>query len=885
MTLRRSHCKTKWGFAVSFFAKQSQHVLVSSITSSELLCSFDNSKILSVGDVLLSVNGRATPSSFSASSDKCCSTENKTWSKVIQYIQSVLCLDIVVLRYLPAQEKASSFAADPSMSSQLKRTKKVGANTTACAIAYEILHRDSVLPVESLSTKSHKLIISPTNSSSPHQQLKVHHSFSRSLPLIEDPALAAVLTSHAKNKKQQQHKINNKDLKLFHLLNYDPEDANGMRARLFINPAMDHDFKSWLQNRKKVWRRRWNIPVNFQKLPKGSLNEDEIIYCSDDEMFDNECDNPNREFWKKLGDKNNCSEESYPTFHHWLRSRQKQWTQKYSWNMQKRLKLQTKCDSVVHLQGYHQQQQNQGGVNNEELFHSWLEVRKNQWKLLRRKRHRRLEQEHLLLKRTDANISATTSYVSSKDTSFTATHNNAGTIDNDVAPSAAPLPTAASTENWIQCDKCQKWRVIPKEKGLTLDTNALPEQWYCEMNVHDLNRNTCLAPEQTMEELQHTLLSNKNNNDDLGMTNMPTANTILSHDSTLSSILVQEVQFSPKQRRKVKRVGEKQKQNQKLPKKVKKDISTNKNKKMFLCSDTLMQRIPPTVNDQISIIAVQPVPCSTRSLPSSLTTAEVVHMDAILEEQEQKELAEQKNKILPIFDLARVLDSRLGIPDDIVTHMFQYLSVTSQLNTLKQLSKSITKFVRARQSVWRQLCPPHWILPKRPRKSWCDIYVEKTRLDYMESSKQSDDVLNNAAEVILKGDQVFKFQSIVKRAVDKFGFQINYTSGVVQERNSLLNLASISGRAKIVKWLLEKKKANIETVDRGNFTPLINAAWAGDRHLVRFLLSKGANRSKLGFGHSSKALAHPDFKGLTAEGWARKRGNSNLGDLIQLGLS
>jgi len=54
---------------------------------------------------------------------------------------------------------------------------------------------------------------------------------------------------------------------------------------------------------------------------------------------------------------------------------------------------------------------------------------------------------------------------------------------------------------------------------------------------------------------------------------------------------------------------------------------------------------------------------------------------------------------------------------------------------------------------------------------------------------------------------------------------------------------------------------------------------------VRFLLSKGANRSKLGFGHSSKALAHPDFKGLTAEGWARKRGNSNLGDLIQLGLS
>jgi Ankyrin repeats (many copies) len=107
---------------------------------------------------------------------------------------------------------------------------------------------------------------------------------------------------------------------------------------------------------------------------------------------------------------------------------------------------------------------------------------------------------------------------------------------------------------------------------------------------------------------------------------------------------------------------------------------------------------------------------------------------------------------------------------------------------------------------------------------------------------------------------------------------------VVCERNSLLNLAVIYKRHKVVRWLVDQKQSDIESYDRGHFTALLNAAWAGDRQLVRFFMQRGANRSKIGFYHYTKGLAHPDFEGLTAEGWARLRGHHEIAKLIRLGL-
>jgi len=51
--------------------------------------------------------------------------------------------------------------------------------------------------------------------------------------------------------------------------------------------------------------------------------------------------------------------------------------------------------------------------------------------------------------------------------------------------------------NWVQCDACSKWRILPP----TLDVNALPAKWYCELNIFDARRNSCQAAEQTPKEV------------------------------------------------------------------------------------------------------------------------------------------------------------------------------------------------------------------------------------------------------------------------------------------------------------------------------------------------------------------------------------------------
>lgn len=129
-----------------------------------------------------------------------------------------------------------------------------------------------------------------------------------------------------------------------------------------------------------------------------------------------------------------------------------------------------------------------------------------------------------------------------------------------------------------------------------------------------------------------------------------------------------------------------------------------------------------------------------------------------------------------------------------------------------------------------------------------------------------------------------KIEKLVAKGEKDFGFHVNYVSPVVCERNCLLNLAVINRRHKIVRWLLDHKGAQIESYDRGQFTPLLNAAWSGDKPMVRLLLQRGADRSKVGFYHYSKGISSPDFKGLTAEGWARKKGFKGIAKLINLGL-
>jgi len=48
---------------------------------------------------------------------------------------------------------------------------------------------------------------------------------------------------------------------------------------------------------------------------------------------------------------------------------------------------------------------------------------------------------------------------------------------------------------WVQCDKCSKWRIIPSSAVKTL-----PAQWYCSLNTYDKKRASCDAPEQTAKQ-------------------------------------------------------------------------------------------------------------------------------------------------------------------------------------------------------------------------------------------------------------------------------------------------------------------------------------------------------------------------------------------------
>ena len=164
------------------------------------------------------------------------------------------------------------------------------------------------------------------------------------------------------------------------------------------------------------------------------------------------------------------------------------------------------------------------------------------------------------------------------------------------------------------------------------------------------------------------------------------------------------------------------------------------------------------------------------------------------------------------------------------------------------------------------------------------MYITKIRAEEEASRKQSDDLLVKANIIIEKGDQLTKLERVIRKAVKDFQFSVNYISCVVLERNSLLNLAVIDKRHRITKWLIDKKDADIETCDRGHFTPLINAAWNGDKYIVRYLLGKGCDRTKVGYNHSSRGLAPATFNGLDAEGWARKQGHDEVAELIRLGL-
>jgi hypothetical protein len=266
----------------------------------------------------------------------------------------------------------------------------------------------------------------------------------------------------------------------------------------------------------------------------------------------------------------------------------------------------------------------------------------------------------------------------------------------------------------------------------------------------------------------------------------------------------------------------------------------------------------------------------------TVVRSELFVIDAMLEDQQQRERKDALQREQRV-DISFLFDATVGCPDDVITHLLSYLDPQEHGKLLSFSSKTRAALMK-REEVWRQLCPDHWTLPRRPRKPWYELYLTQLKDETQRQRKCWDDLLSRASTILLKGDHLQTIEKLVTEAERDFRFDVNYSSGVVCERNSLLNLAVIHQRLKVAKWLVERKNADIESCDRGSFTPLLNAAWAGDKPLVRFLLQKGADRSKVGTGHYTKPLALPDFEGFTAAGWAEKRGHLEMANLIRIGL-
>ncbi len=75
-------------------------------------------------------------------------------------------------------------------------------------------------------------------------------------------------------------------------------------------------------------------------------------------------------------------------------------------------------------------------------------------------------------------------------------------------------------DNWVQCNECEKWRMLPT----CVNPDDLPEEWFCEMNIHDPDRASCSAKERSKNwyhKHYHEVLAKNNQDTDISPGNVP----------------------------------------------------------------------------------------------------------------------------------------------------------------------------------------------------------------------------------------------------------------------------------------------------------------------------------------------------------------------------
>ncbi|CAL0301599.1 unnamed protein product [Lupinus luteus] len=77
-------------------------------------------------------------------------------------------------------------------------------------------------------------------------------------------------------------------------------------------------------------------------------------------------------------------------------------------------------------------------------------------------------------------------------------------IEDKPAPEMIPLAVAAPqliAENWVACDSCEKWRLLPT----SINPNQLPEKWVCSMQNWLPGMNRCDISEEETANALHSL--------------------------------------------------------------------------------------------------------------------------------------------------------------------------------------------------------------------------------------------------------------------------------------------------------------------------------------------------------------------------------------------
>lgn len=187
------------------------------------------------------------------------------------------------------------------------------------------------------------------------------------------------------------------------------------------------------------------------------------------------------------------------------------------------------------------------------------------------------------------------------------------------------------------------------------------------------------------------------------------------------------------------------------------------------------------------------IPSASAKRHPQQQSGELIAIDALLEEREREQKALELRQQSQQLDISFLFDADLGCPDDAVTRIFTFLP-PEEHGKMLGIDRTTRQKLMQRHKVWRQLCPPHWTLPRRPRKPWHTLYRTKLRAETEQYRKKWDDLLSKASSVLLNRDELQSIEKMVTEAERDWKFQVDYVSSVVCERNSLLNLAVIHQR-------------------------------------------------------------------------------------------